>query len=290
MEFIEKEIKLLQIEKKLKNLLYINNAPQYSIEWGMNYITFSKSKRIRPLLVLESNLIFKEIDKDSYVLACAIELIHTYSLVHDDLPCMDNDDMRRGKKTLHKVRNEAYAVLVGDALLTRAFEMLSIYSKKEKLASILNIYAKKSGFNGMVLGQFLDLEGEGKKLKLRDINEINKNKTCSLIELSIMVGAINGNADENELANLENLGEVIGQIFQLKDDLLDITGDKNLLGKKTGSDEKNKKSSFPQIAGIDETIKIINEYKIKAMNHIKNLPSNRVFFYNLLDFLVERKR
>ncbi|MCK4796537.1 MAG: polyprenyl synthetase family protein [Spirochaetes bacterium] len=288
MKFIEREIKKLKIEEELRSLLFIKNTKKYSIEWGMNYITFSPSKRIRPLLLLESNLIFSSIDKDSYILASAIELIHTYSLVHDDLPCMDNDDIRRGVKTLHKMKDEAYALLVGDALLTRGFGILSKYSKKDILPQIIELFHKKAGYAGMIYGQILDMEGEGKNLEIEAINEINKHKTGALFELVLIIGAMNGKANYDDLENIKKLGTAIGYIFQLKDDVLDIIGDDKILGKKTRSDEKNKKSSIPLIIGVKESEKLLLKYKNLAIGYIENLSSNKDFFYRLIDFIIER--
>ena len=287
---IEKEKKRLKIEKELKNILFFKDAKKDTIQWGMNYIAFSPSKRIRPLLLIESNLVFSPIDKDSYILACAIELIHTYSLTHDDLPCMDDDDLRRGVKTLHKIKNEAYALLVGDALLTRGFGILSKYSKKDILPKIIDIFYKKAGCSGMIYGQMLDIEGEGENLGIEAINEINRHKTGALFELALMSGAINGDASQKDLINIERLGAAIGYIFQLQDDILDIIGDDKVLGKRTGSDEKNKKSSIPLIIGVKESEKMLYKYMDQAIGYIKKLPSNRDFFYKLLDFIIKRKK
>jgi geranylgeranyl diphosphate synthase, type II len=290
MDIASKEIERLKIEEILKEILYFSNAKEHSIEWGMNYITFSPSKRIRPLLLLESNIAFSQIDKDSYILSSALELIHTYSLVHDDLPCMDDDELRRGVKTLHVIKSEAYAVLVGDALLTRSFGLLSGYSKIEKLPEILKYFHEKSGEKGMILGQILDMEGEGKNLNIEEINTINENKTGRLLQLSLILGAINGNADKKRIETMEKLGFFIGHIFQLQDDILDIIGDKNLLGKNTGSDEKNQKSSIPLILGIEKTREIILDCKEKALELINKLPENRIFFMEFLEFLINRKK
>ena len=290
MNDIEKEIKRLRIEEKLRNILFIKDAKKDSIQWGMNYITFAPSKRIRPLLLIESNLVFSPVDKDSYILACAIELVHTYSLVHDDLPCMDNDDLRRGVKTLHKVKDEAFALLVGDALLTRGVGILSKYSKKDILPKIINLLYEKSGDSGMIYGQILDIEGERKNLEIKAIKEINKRKTGALFELALMSGAINGQASQKDLINMERLGAAIGQIFQLQDDILDIKGNGRVLGKNIGSDEKNEKSSIPIIIGVQESKKMLFKYKDEAIKYIKNLPSNKDFFYKLLDFIIERKK
>lgn len=290
MDYILKEIEKLNIEKKLKELIYLKDVIEYSLEWGMNYIFFSPSKRIRPLILLESNLIFSTLDDDSYILSSALEMIHTYSLVHDDLPCMDDDDLRRGVKTLHKIRDEAYALLVGDALLTRSFQILSLYSKKNKLPQVLDIYCQKSGYKGIIYGQILDMESEGKILEIESVNNINKYKTSSLFELALIAGAINGGAKDADIKVLEELGSLLGHIFQLKDDILDIIGDSKLLGKNIGSDEKNKKSSIPHIIGIEKSNELLYEYQKQSINCIEKLPCNKTFFYKLLDFILDRKK
>lgn len=142
----------------------------------------------------------------------------------------------------------------------------------------------------MILGQFIDLEGEGKNLSIDQINNINKNKTGALFELALMIGAINGNASEDKIIIMERLGSIIGYIFQLKDDILDIIGDEKKMGKKIGSDEKNKKSSIPLVIGLDESNKLLNNYKEKAMEYIKQIPANKDFFYNLIEFIIQREK
>jgi geranylgeranyl diphosphate synthase type II len=290
MNYVENEIKRLKIESKIKKYLFFKNPQKYSAEWGMNHITFATCKRLRPLLLLESNLAFGNIDEDSYILSAAVEAVHTYSLIHDDLPCMDNDDLRRGVKTLHKIKNEAYALLVGDAMLTSAFGILSKYSKQEMLNKILELFNEKIGYKRMILGQMLDLEGENKKLTYKKMNEINRNKTSSLFELSLMLGALNAKADDKSIKAIEKFGEKLGIMFQLKDDILDITGDEKIMGKTRGSDEKNKKSSIPLVIGLDKSVKILYKYKSELIHLIKNLPRNNEFFYNLVDFIIERKK
>lgn len=289
MNFIKEEFERLKIEDNIKNI-FSSDPPEFSIEWGMKYITLSPSKRIRPLLLLESNLVFNDIDADSYILANSLELIHTYSLVHDDLPCMDDDDFRRGMRTLHKIKNEAYAVLVGDALLTKAFGLLSGYSKTDRLPAILDVFYAKSGDNGMVKGQILDMDGENRKLSIDEILLINKNKTASLIELAFILGGINGGASQTELDLLQNLGEKVGHIFQIQDDILDIIGDQKELGKKVGSDADNNKSSLPLVLGVEKARGILLDFKTEALEIVKSLPSNNEFFIKLLDFLESRAK
>ncbi len=290
MNIINSEIKKLAIETKMSEFLFIHKSLDLSIEWGMNHILFAPSKRIRPLLVLESNSVFGSIDDDSYVLAAAVELVHTYSLVHDDLPCMDDDALRRGVKTLHTYKGEAFGVLAGDALLTRVFNILSHYSKVEKLPVILAMFGEKSGYNGMIKGQILDMEAEGKKLTIENINTINYYKTANLIQLSMMAGAINGGAKAADLVVIEELGKYIGFIFQIQDDILDIIGDSAVLGKQTGSDDKNNKSSIPLVSGLDKAKELIAEYKEISLNLIDKLPGNNYFFRELINYLVNRDK
>jgi geranylgeranyl diphosphate synthase type II len=289
MNFIKEEFERLKIEDNVKKI-FSPDPPEFSIEWGMKYITLSPSKRIRPLLLLESNLVFNEIDDDSYILANSLELIHTYSLVHDDLPCMDDDDFRRGATTLHKLKNEAYAVLVGNALLTKAFGLLSEYSKTDRLPAILDVFYAKSGDKGMIKGQILDMEGENRKLSIDEILLINKNKTASLIELAFISGGINGGASQEELELLQNIGEKIGHIFQIQDDILDIIGDQKELGKKVGSDSDKNKSSLPLVLGVEKAREVLLTFKAEALALIGALPSNKEFFIKLLDFLESRAK
>lgn len=287
---IQKNIDSNEIEENLRRILYIENAADKSIEWAMNYITFSPCKRVRPLLLIEANKIFGAPDEDSHLLSAAIELIHTYSLVHDDLPCMDDDDLRRGVPTIHKIKDEAFAVLTGDALLTRAFGILSGYSKVDKLPAVLKLFADNSGYGGMIKGQVLDMEGEGKALSPDQINEINVYKTGCLLTLPLVLGALNGGADKIYLDEIEMLGRYIGIIFQLQDDILDIVGDTAALGKKTGSDEKNGKCSIPLVLGLDAARSIMENTKEKAMRIVNFLPANRDFFSNFIDFLISRTK
>ena len=290
MKIITEEILRLDIENRLKNILFYKNCNENTLEWGMNYIMFSSSKRVRPLLLLEANLAFSGINHDAYLLASAVELIHTYSLVHDDLPCMDDDELRRGIKTLHVIRDEAYALLVGDALLTRCFEILAQYKEIQKLSQVLEMVHLKAGVQGMVRGQFLDMSGEGKNLGIEQINRINLLKTAALLQLPMMLGALNGGAEDHEIRQIEKLGEVFGQMFQLQDDILDITGDRQILGKNTGSDEKNMKSSVPLILGLEESRARLNQHREKALKLVEILPSNQDFFYRFIDFLVNRAK
>ena len=295
MGLITDEISRFNIEEELKKLMYHENAANASIEWGMNHIMFAPSKRVRPLLVLEANQVYCEPDDDTYVLAAAVELIHTYSLVHDDLPCMDDDGLRRGVQTLHVLYGDAYGVLVGDALLTEGYSMLSRYKKAEKLSLLLKLFGEKAGRCGMVYGQMLDLEYERglsgeKKLSLEAVNKVNRYKTGCLLQLSLLAGAINGGAESEDLELFDKLGAAIGDVFQIKDDILDETSSTEVLGKPVGSDERNEKSSIVRFLGISGAQDLMNQRKDDALCLIKDLPGNRDFFEKFLDFLVTREK
>lgn len=295
MSFITDEISRLNIESELEKLVCRKNAAAASLEWGMNHIMFAPSKRVRPLLVLEANLVYGTPDSDAYVLGAAVELIHTYSLVHDDLPCMDNDELRRGVQTLHVLHGDAYAVLVGDALLTEGYSMLSRYTKTDKLPLILKFFGEKAGRGGMVYGQMLDLEYEQrlsseKKVSLESLNEVNRYKTGCLLQLSLLCGAVNGGASAEDLEIFEELGHIIGDIFQIKDDILDETSSTEVLGKPVGSDERNQKSSIVRFLGLSGANDVMNQRKNDALRLIKKLSGNRDFFEKFLDFLITREK
>lgn len=288
MNTIFDKITELQIETRLESILKYDNPQELSIEWGMNYVLFSPSKRVRPLLLLETNRVFGELNADAYILAACCELIHTYSLVHDDLPCMDDDEYRRGVKTLHTLKNEAYAVLVGDALLTRSYSILSKYSQPDKLSVILKLIGELAGTGGMIQGQYLDMEGENKRLSTEEIYGIYDNKTGALLRLSMLLGAINGGASESDLEVVSSLGNVIGRMFQLQDDILDIVGNSEIIGKPVGSDIKNDKSSLAIKLGVDKARSLLHKMEEDARNLIENFSSDRMFFQDFITFLVTR--
>jgi len=290
MDYLAEEVKRLKIEENIKKYLYIDNAEKDSIEWGMNYITFAPSKRIRPLLLLESAIAVGDIDDDAYVLATVVETIHTYSLIHDDLPCMDNDEIRRGQKTLHVIKNEAFALLVGDAILTRVLDLFKHYKKVDRIPYILQLINDKVGYKGMVKGQLLDINAEGSKLSIDEILNINYNKTAKLFELSFMLGAINYSITSETIYYLEELGTCMGQIFQLQDDILDFIGDSRVMGKKSGSDFNLNKSSIVYIYGIDKARETMSNYSEKAKDLIEKIPNNKDFFMQLLDYLLNRAK
>lgn len=224
----------------------IFDAMGYSINIG--------GKRIRPILLLLTYKMYKEDYQEVMPIAAAIEMIHTYSLIHDDLPCMDNDDLRRGKPTNHKVFGEAVAVLAGDGLLNEAMDVMFKYciNKKPCVLKACSIITNASGSCGMIAGQVVDILSENKKISKDELHYMHEKKTGELIKAPIVAGAILAEASDNDIDTLRAFGEKLGLAFQIKDDILDIIGDTKKLGKSTKSDEKDNKSTFVTYYGLEE--------------------------------------
>ena len=263
-DFFETELK-----KELQELSY----PE-TIAKGMEYATLNGGKRLRPfLLFITLELLNQNIEK-GIKSAIALEMIHSYSLVHDDLPALDNDDYRRGKLTTHKVFGEAEGILIGDSLLTYAFYVLS-QKNLELLSSeqIVNIISKTSeyaGINGMIGGQMIDIESENKKIDLETLKYIHSHKTGKLIKLPIEIACIIANVEKDKKEVLEEYANLIGLAFQVKDDILDVEGTFEELGKPVGSDVDLHKATYPSILGMEESKKILNDTVEKAKEIIKN--------------------
>ena len=223
------------------------NAMRYSLEGG--------GKRIRPVLMLESCRLCGGTPEDALDFACALEMIHTYSLIHDDLPCMDNDDMRRGKPSCHIAFGEATAVLAGDALLTEAFHAAaaSAFATKhpDRAVAAIALLAELAGACGMVGGQTIDLESEGQQILLERLRLMDKLKTGALMKAACAVGAVLAGATKAQRAALEAYADNLGQAFQITDDILDVTGDSQTLGKPVGSDNEQNKSTYVSLLGLD---------------------------------------
>mgnify|MGYP001215551214 CR=1 FL=1 len=253
------------------------------IEHAMAYSSLTESKMIRAGLIMASGKINKHISHESLVnLASSIELMHTYSLIHDDLPCMDDDDYRRGKKSCHVKYGEANAILAGDALQTLSYEIICDdegLSANQKVACI-KLLTKACGKSGMVYGQFLDIESESKKIDENSLRNIHSLKTGKLIECSVMLGQI-GNVNENETNALKSFGKKIGLAFQITDDILEITSDKQTLGKSTDSDIKNQKSTYATVMGIEAAIKKSNYLSKSAISDLELLNLKNI------DLLIE---
>lgn len=261
---------------------------------AVNYSLTAGGKRLRPMLILETLKLFGEDEEVAYPFMAAMEMIHTYSLVHDDLPAMDNDDYRRGKQTTHKMYGEDMGILAGDGLLNLAYETMSkaVVNSNEplKAAKAMAVIAKKSGIYGMVGGQTVDVVNEGKELDLDTIKFIHKLKTAALIEGSMMAGAILGGATDEEVEIVEQIAYDIGMAFQIQDDILDVTSTTEVLGKPVLSDEKNQKTTYVTLLGIDQSKKDVEEYSTEAVELLKKLKGNNEFLNELIIKLINREK
>ena len=277
------------VEKIIYSYLIEDNLKQKLIFDAMNYSVKAGGKRLRPILMLETYKLFGEDETKVYPFMAAIEFIHTYSLVHDDLPAMDNDEFRRGLKTTHAQFGEDIGILAGDGLLNMAYEIMSdAVVKNPEAAKAMSVIAKKAGAFGMVGGQTVDVINEGNKLELETIGFIHNLKTAALIEASMMSGAILGGASEEEVRQVEQIAKNIGMAFQIQDDILDVTGDEERLGKPVLSDEKNEKDTYITLMGLDESKAKVEELSNKAIDGIKALGNNE-FLVALVEKLINRE-
>ena len=285
-DFFETELK-----KELEELSY----PE-TIAKGMEYAVLNGGKRLRPFLLFATLDLLNEDISKGVKSAIALEMIHSYSLVHDDLPALDNDDYRRGKLTTHKVFGEAEGILIGDSLLTYAFYVLS-QKNLELLSSeqIVNIISKTSeyaGINGMIGGQMIDIESENKKIDLETLKYIHSHKTGKLIKLPIEIACIIANVEKDKKEVLEEYANLIGLAFQVKDDILDVEGTFEELGKPVGSDIDLHKATYPSILGMEESKKILNDTVEKAKKIIKSEfgEEKGKILISLADFIKDRNK
>lgn len=301
------------INTVLSNFLPDEEGLQETVIKALNYSINVGGKRLRPILMLESYRLFmKKYSKDKSVceeriepFLCAIEMIHTYSLVHDDLPAMDNDTLRRGNPTTHAKFGEAMGVLAGDALLNysvetackaftdKAYSGLDFYEDIDdaswnlRVSKAMKLLYTRAGIYGMIGGQTVDVEKTGLPLSKDEVDFIYELKTCALISVSILIGAVLGGADTKDLAELEPLGYYIGMAFQIRDDILDITSTEEELGKPIGSDDKNNKTTFASIYGLEKSIETVNEYTEKAVR-IASAFEGAEFLQELIKYLASR--
>ena len=267
------------------------------IDEAMRYSVLSDSKVIRPGLVMASGILNNNLTEDSLItLACSVELIHTYSLIHDDLPSMDDDDMRRGKDSSHVRFGEANAILAGDALHDLAFELIASDEDMNDAAKInaVNILAKASGSKGMVLGQYLDMESEkiNSNLKLDEIEKIHSLKTGRLIQASILMGQLESSLDIKKQEMLSEFGSKIGLAFQIYDDILDETGDSSVLGKSIKSDIKNQKQTYVKVVGLDQSNYIANKLATQSIDILDKMELGDAInnLKSLAEYMVNRKK
>ena len=259
---------------------------------SMRYSLFAGGKRLRPIMLIEACLAFGGTEEKAMPFACAMEMIHTYSLIHDDLPAIDNDNFRRGRLTNHKAFGENIAILAGDGLLSYAFEIMSnavAENLDEKSAKAMQAVAFAAGVNGMVSGQTVDVICEGKKIDKQTLDFIHLNKTAAMIVGAIKAGAYLGGADENVIAQLEKAAVKMGIAFQIQDDILDVTGTFDELGKTINSDEKNSKVTYVSLFGIDESRKFTQRLSNEAVEIFKSCGENMEFFVELTKYLVDRR-
>jgi geranylgeranyl diphosphate synthase, type II len=281
----------LSVDASLGRLLPAEFTPPSSIHQAMRYSVFAGGKRLRPILCLESARIFSVEVSPALHPACAIEFIHTYSLIHDDLPALDNDDLRRGKPTCHKKFGEATAILAGDALLTLAFETIgSAPIDVARRASILSEVASAAGtVNGMVGGQVADLEAEGKPVTLQMLEYIHRSKTAALIRASVTSGALSVGADEEDVSRLRRFGETIGWAFQVTDDILDVEEPSAALGKTAGKDIAQQKATYPSVYGLERSHEIARDLATKAIAELAPYSERAARLREVAEYLVLRR-
>lgn len=287
--------KVAEIEDILKDALPQQVSYQQTIADAMEYSVMAGGKRLRPLILQESYSMFGGEEKEAVsAFMAAIELIHTYSLVHDDLPAMDNDDYRRGRETTHKVFGEDMGILAGDALLNYAYETaiegVKKAAKKEAAIEACSILAKKAGVFGMVGGQVVDVEQTGKTLTKEQLDFIYRLKTGALLEAALMAGAALAGADREILTALEEIGRNVGMAFQIQDDILDLTSTTKELGKPVHSDEKNEKTTYVSLYGMEEAKRAVEEYSEKALRQLEELPTENAFLNTLIKKLIHRTK
>ncbi|MBI4469534.1 MAG: polyprenyl synthetase family protein [Acidobacteria bacterium] len=282
------------VERELDRLLPPASSDPAEIHRAMRYSLFAGGKRIRPLLTLAAGEAF---DADDHVLlpvACAMEMIHTYSLVHDDLPAMDDDDLRRGRPTCHKVFGEAIAILTGDALLTLAFESLAAVpltpEEAPRMVHIIREIAAAAGTReGMVGGQVLDMLSQGTKVTPEELEQIHRWKTGALIRASILTGAMAGRSQPEEMDHLNRYAINLGLVFQIVDDVLDVTSTTERLGKTAGKDQSVAKATYPSIVGIDESRRIVTRLVEDALKSLSRLDRSTGVLVDLAEYLASRR-
>ena len=283
-----------QLPEEGEHTKLITEAVAYSVKAG--------GKRVRPMLMMETYRLFTGDDSDPLLHAfmAAMEFIHTYSLVHDDLPAMDNDEFRRGLPTTHAKYGEAFGILAGDALLNSAFELaLSALEKEtdptrvQQGVKALSVLSKKAGINGMVGGQCLDVyadKNEDFKTKEEELYFIYYNKTSALLQASMMAGAILAGASEEDVKKVEDIAGDVGIAFQIRDDILDVTSTTEVLGKPVGSDEKNEKVTYLTFAGLENATKDVTRYSEAAIEKLNSFPQKNDFLNDLITYMIDREK
>ena len=279
-----------EIEEMFRSFLPAEEGFARTMAQAMNYSMLAGGKRLRPMLIQETYRLFGGTEKVAEPFMAGMEMIHTHSLIHDDLPALDNDDYRRGRLTTHKVYGEAMGVLSGVALLNYAYETMlqafSLTEDQDRVICALKVMAEKTGIHGMLGGQSVDVENDGKPLEKEMLDYIYRNKTSALIEASMMTGAILAGADEQQVAVVEEAAGNIGLAFQIQD----VTSTDEELGKPVHSDEKNNKVTYVTLFGIEEASRQVELLSEKAIKLLKSLNKNNEFLYLLIEKLINRRK
>ena len=282
-----------EVEQIVTSFLPKEEGYQKTVLEAMNYSVSAGGKRLRPMLMLETYRMFGGTSKVIEPFMAAIEMIHTYSLIHDDLPAMDNDEYRRGRKTTHVVYGEAMAILAGDALLNYAFETAAsafvLDEGNPAIGKAFMILASKAGVYGMIGGQVLDVESEGKEIDADTLKFIHIHKTSALLESAMLIGAVLAGASEQQQRTVELAARELGLAFQIRDDILDVTGNTDELGKPIGSDEKNHKNTYVALEGLEKAKEDVKRYSESAIDRLKSLPVRNEFLYELIEELIDRR-
>ena len=282
-----------EVEQIVTSFLPKEEGYQKTVLEAMNYSVSAGGKRLRPMLMLETYRMFGGTSKVIEPFMAAIEMIHTYSLIHDDLPAMDNDEYRRGRKTTHVVYGEAMAILAGDALLNYAFETAAsafvLDEGNPAIGKAFMILASKAGVYGMIGGQVLDVESEGKEIDADTLQFIHIHKTSALLESAMLIGAVLAGASEQQQRTVELAARELGLAFQIREDILDVTGNTDELGKPVGSDEKNHKNTYVALEGLEKAKEDVKRYSESAIDRLKSLPVRNEFLYELIEELIDRR-
>jgi geranylgeranyl diphosphate synthase type II len=280
------------IDCELDRLVPAESVPPETIHRAMRYSLFAGGKRVRPILCVEAAHAVCDTPRGIATAACSLELIHTYSLIHDDLPALDNDDYRRGKLTSHKVFGEAMAILTGDALLTLAFETLSkmdAVPDDRKTHVIAELATAAGTAGGMIGGQVADLEGEGKEPNAQLLESIHRAKTGALLRASVRMGAIYAGADQQQLEAISRFGEHVGLAFQIVDDILDVEESSQALGKTAGKDAQQHKITFPAVYGLEQSRRMAEWERLSAHQALAIFGERAGRLGELADLIVQRK-
>lgn len=290
----ELQIRTEYAEKVIRRWLPKESGFARTMAEAMNYSMCAGGKRLRPILLLETFRMFGEDEQLAEPFMAGIEMIHTHSLIHDDLPAIDNDDYRRGRLTTHKVYGEAMGVLSGVSLLNYAYEtMLKTFemtSDADRVIRALKIMSEKTGIHGMLGGQSVDVENDGKEISREMLDYIYEHKTSALIEASMMAGAVLGGADEEQTVLIEKAASVIGMAFQIQDDILDVTSTRQELGKPVHSDEKNHKVTYVTLFGVEKASEQVLQFSKQAQSILENLSNKNKFLTALIMEMASRRK